>query len=201
MSKDEDLNICDCGSKDTYNDPQRGEIICRNCGTVLEERVMENRQEWYEENGRLLPKTEERISYTKISDTNIDLNLTSLYNANETAALRVCGILSGYMWDYTYQYPGRVVVHNCNISVNGIEDDSNPVGDGAGIMVDGVCIRNAGVVELHGESKITTSRTVSSNAKQGYEYSLNNENGTFSVDFKNVDYDAELTNGIISDLE
>jgi hypothetical protein len=76
-----------------------------------------------------------------ISDVKINLQLTSKYNQSETAALRVCGILSGSMWyGPSNQYPGYAVVRDCTIDVKGIEG-TYPEGCGADIMVDGVCTR------------------------------------------------------------
>ncbi|MHC4635692.1 MAG: hypothetical protein ACYSYU_10875, partial [Planctomycetota bacterium] len=61
--------------------------------------------------------------------------------------------------------------------------------------------QGGGTVEVLGKTKITTSRTTANYGEEGYEYSLNNQNGILAVDLETVDYDDKLTNGIISELK
>ena len=39
-------NCPDCGSKEVVHDFQRGEVICRNCGRVIEEEMIDDSPEW-----------------------------------------------------------------------------------------------------------------------------------------------------------
>jgi len=140
-----------------------------------------------------------------ISDVTIDLDLTSLYKLytfeydrnlppEGPHTLHVCGILSGKR---KYQlasvpdnsYPGRAVVRDCMIDVTGIEVDGEGEEDGADIMVDGVCIRGGGTVHVYGCSSITTSRDEAGAEDEGYEYLLNEENGTLGVSFPSIQLD------------
>lgn len=140
-----------------------------------------------------------------ITNTTMDLALTTLYHENrpdETATWQLFGIVSGGRNPApTTDYPGRVVVDNCQINLTGIEDSSDPNGDGRAIMVSGICVRGSGTVEVLGNTRITTGRTTAGYFDEGYEYSLNNQNGTLTVDPKTVDYDNKLTNGVISKLK
>ena len=36
----------DCGSKNIFNNPEKGETICRDCGLVIEDRMIDFSQEW-----------------------------------------------------------------------------------------------------------------------------------------------------------
>ena len=146
-----------------------------------------------------------------ISNVEINLQLTSKYNPSETAALHVCGILSGSPWfGPTNQYPGRAVVRDCKINVNGIEGVYGQ-NYGADIMVDGVCVRGGGTVEVLDCSRIKTNRIPAGEQTVGYEYLLNNENGTLRTNRATVlfnphgdnppdDYDLEDVNGVIIQL-
>ena len=97
-----------------------------------------------------------------LSDLEININLTSRYNPAGKGILRVCGILSGSMWYASSNYPGRAIVRDCTINVTGIENDNgtpgDPSDDGADIMVDGVCVRGGGTVEVLDCSRIKTKR-------------------------------------------
>jgi parallel beta-helix repeat protein len=148
-----------------------------------------------------------------ISNVDIDLQLTSKYLPSEPGALRVCGILSGSNWEVNDSFKGQVVVRDCNIAVTGIEDTNgtgDPNDDGAGVMVDGIWISGGGKIEVYGDTSIATGRTTASNAEDGYEYLLNNENGTLVVNFDTVVfdpngdgdpncYDPNYVNGSITD--
>ena len=140
-----------------------------------------------------------------ITNTTMDLTLTTLYHdgrPNETAEWQLFGVVSGGRNPSpNTNYPGKIVVDNCQINLTGIEDSSDPNGDGRGIMVSGISVRGSGTVEVLGETQITTSRTTGSHSGEGYEYSLNNQNGTLKVDTATVDYDSRLTNGTIDELE
>ena len=132
-----------------------------------------------------------------VSNVEITLELTSRYKADETAALRLCGIMSGSQWfEPRSDYDGTVVVVDCNVVLTAVEEDGDPNEDGAGIMLDGVCVRGGGTVELKGDTTIEIERTAAGNAADGYEYSLNNENGTLTVE-QGVVYDDEKTKGVI----
>ncbi|MHC4115379.1 MAG: hypothetical protein ACYSSL_08700, partial [Planctomycetota bacterium] len=141
----------------------------------------------------------------RITNTRMNLTLTTLYHdnrPNETANWELFGVVSGGRNPVpTTYYPGRAVVEDCQINLTGIEDSSNPNGDGRAIMVAGICVQGGGTVEVLGKTKITTSRTTANYGEEGYEYSLNNQNGTLAVDLETVDYDDKLTNGIISELK
>ena len=124
--------------------------------------------------------------HVEIADCDIDLDLTTQYVARKTAALRVCGILSGRFWNVEQgggDFPGKAVVRDCTIDVTGIEEDGPGENDGADIMVDGVCVRGGGTVEVYGCSSITTSWTPAGSTGEGYEYLLNEENGTLGASF------------------
>src|SRR3989338_4097301 len=43
----------DCASKNIYRDSEKGETLCRDCGTVIEDRMIDFSQEWrdFEEDG------------------------------------------------------------------------------------------------------------------------------------------------------
>lgn len=42
-----DIQICpECGGKEFVTDNQRGEVICRNCGTVIEDFIIDDSPEW-----------------------------------------------------------------------------------------------------------------------------------------------------------
>ena len=66
-------------------------------------------------------------------------------------------------------------------------------------MVAGVCIQGGGEMEILGQTVIVTSRTVAGNAQEGYEYSVNNQNGKLMVEKDTVKYDKDKTNGIIEE--
>ena len=68
-------------------------------------------------------------------------------------------------------------------------------------MVEGVCVRGAGSIEITGDTTIVTNRTAVGKDDAGYEYSLNNENGVLAVDSKTVTYDDTITNGTITFIE
>ena len=135
----------------------------------------------------------------------MNLTLTTLYHKDrpdETATWELFGVVSGGRNPTpTTSYPGHVTIEDCQIDVNGIEDSSDPNGDGRGIMVAGVCIQGGGSVDVIGQTQITTSRTPAGYEEDGYEYSLNNQNGTLRVDPKTVDYDNRLTNGVIGKIK
>lgn len=129
-----------------------------------------------------------------ISNTTINLQLTTKYNPKETAVLRVCGIMNGSCWfEPTDNFKGYTIVRDCAINVTGIEGT-----DGAAIMVDGINVRGGGKIDVLGKTVITTSRKAGDFSKKGYEYSLNNENGIISVDADNVSFNKALTNGKMS---
>ncbi len=140
-----------------------------------------------------------------ITNARMNLKLTTLYHddrPNETANWELFGVVSGGRNpEPTTYYPGHAVVKDCQINLTGIEDSSNPNGDGRAIMVAGVCVQGGGRVDVIGNTSIKTSRTPASYGEEGYEYSLNNQNGTLAVDLETVDYDDKLTNGIISELK
>ena len=56
-------------------------------------------------------------------------------------------------------------------------------------------------MEISGKTVIKTQRTVASFSKEGYEYSVNNQNGEMRIDAATVEYDKQITNGIIMGLE
>lgn len=99
----------------------------------------------------------------------------------------------------TTKYPGKTIIEDCQINLTGIEDSSNPNGDGRGIMVAGVCLQGGGEIEVLGNTTILTSRTTAGFAKDGYEYSLNNQNGEMVIERDTVKYDSVKTNGIIKE--
>ena len=95
-------------------------------------------------------------------------------------------VLSGRFWNVEQgggDFPGKAVVRDCTIDVTGIEEDGPGENDGADIMVDGVCVRGGGTVEVYGCSSITTSWTPAGSTGEGYEYLLNEENGTLGASF------------------
>jgi len=141
-----------------------------------------------------------------ISDVTIDLELTSLYKLytfpydpsrppEDPHTLHVCGILSGKTKHQLASvpdnsYPGRAVVQDCTIDVTGSEEeDLEGDEDGADIMVDGVCIRGGGTVDVYGCSSITTSRDETGAEDEGYEYLLNEENGSLGASFPSIQFD------------
>ncbi|MBW8000594.1 MAG: S8 family serine peptidase [Planctomycetes bacterium] len=140
-----------------------------------------------------------------ITNTTMNLTLTTLYHdnrQNETAEWQLFGVVNGGRNPSpTTTYPGKVVVDNCRINLTGIEDSSDPNGDGRGIMVSGISVRGSGTAEVLGNTQITTSRTTANHSGEGCEYSLNNQNGTLKVDTVTADYDSSLTNGTIDELE
>jgi len=137
-----------------------------------------------------------------ISNARINLRLTTLYHDNrpgETADWELFGVVSGGRNPKpTTYYPGRAIVENCQIDLTGLEDSSNPNGDGRAIMVAGVCVQGGGRVDVIGNTSIKTSRTSAGYGEDGYEYSLNNQNGILTVDFNTVDFDETITNGVIT---
>ena len=139
----------------------------------------------------------------RITNTTMNLTLTTLYNddrLNETANWELFGVVSGGRNPKpTTFYTGRTIIENCQINLTGIEDSSDPNGDGRAIMIAGVCIQGGGTVEVLGNTSITTSRTTAGYGEKGYEHSLNNQNGTLIVAPETVSYDKKLTNGIISE--
>lgn len=178
-------------------------ISAYGSGTIEDVTIMSTIASSYKYEGAGLIGIQVNTSYDEtvtISNTKINLQLTTKYHLNETAALRVCGIMSGRQWfEPNLNYLGRTVVKDCDIEVVGIESSSDPDGDGAGIMVDGVCVRGGGTIELKGNTIIKTSRTPAGHAEDGYEYSFNNENGVLEVESDTVIYDDSMTNGSISD--
>jgi len=135
-----------------------------------------------------------------ISNVDIDLQLTSKYKANESATLRVCGILSGSWWNCPWgdvNHRGKAVVRDCTIDVTGIEEDGTGENDGADIMLDGVCVRGGGTVEVYGCSTITTSWTPAGDEGDGHEYQLNEDDdedfcgngGTIGASFPGIQFD------------
>nr|WP_243665755.1 TFIIB-type zinc ribbon-containing protein [Vulcanisaeta sp. JCM 16159] len=46
LIKAEKLVCPNCGSTDIVFDPERGELVCRHCGLVIEEHVMDLGPEW-----------------------------------------------------------------------------------------------------------------------------------------------------------
>ncbi|MFC1783548.1 right-handed parallel beta-helix repeat-containing protein [Planctomycetota bacterium] len=137
-----------------------------------------------------------------ITNSTMDLTLTTLYHDDrpaETAAWELFGVVSGGRNPTpTTKFPGTTVIDNCRITLNGVEDTSNPNGDGRGIMVAGLCLQGGGEIEILGKTTISTSRTTAGFAKDGYEYSLNNQNGILSVESDTVKYDTTKTNGTIT---
>lgn len=126
----------------------------------------------------------------RISDVDITLALESVYNSSQTGRLRVCGVLSGNALEsQPGNYPGCAIVRDCSINVTGIEGDSgtpDPGDDGAGVMVDGVCVRAGGTVKLCGNTSISTSWSHAPGSSGGREHVLHNENGTIVVDWDRV---------------
>ena len=136
-----------------------------------------------------------------IRNATMDLKLTTLYKANETATWQVFGVVSGGRnSEATTRYQGTTIVDDCNISVEGVEDTTDPNNSGRGIMVAGICLRGGGTVEVMGDTTITTDRTSGDYADDGYEYALVNQNGTMLVDPNSVAYDPNMVYGIIEDL-
>jgi hypothetical protein len=146
-----------------------------------------------------LTNTNETVTINNVS---MDLKLTTLYHDNrpeETADWELFGIVSGGRNPKpTTYYPGHAIVKDCQINLTGIEDSSNPNGDGRAIMVAGVCVQGGGRVDVIGDTTIRTSRKAASFGDEGYEYSLNNQNGIITVDFNTVDFDKTITNGVIT---
>ncbi len=161
--------------------------------------------------------------YVEILDSEINLEMRTKYDTNpdhhpQASHLRACGILSGLPWtDWPGgggSYPGNAVVRDCTINVIGTEDDNGTPeedDDGADIMVDGVCVRGGGTVEVLGCSRINTKRVPAGEQTVGYEYLLNNENGTLKANRATVlfnpngidppdDYDPSYINGNITEL-
>jgi hypothetical protein len=134
-----------------------------------------------------------------ISNVGMNLQLTSSYWPSEAGILRVCGIMNGIQWyEPTTNYKGRTIVRDCSIDVKGIEGSPDANGTPSAIMVDGVCVRGGGTIDLLGVCTIRTSRTTTGSSKDGYEYSLNNRNGTLAVNSNIVDFDHTKTNGAIT---
>ncbi|MFX1452811.1 MAG: TFIIB-type zinc ribbon-containing protein, partial [Promethearchaeota archaeon] len=47
INSDGEVTICsECGSAEITNDETRGELICRNCGMVLSEKLIDQGPEW-----------------------------------------------------------------------------------------------------------------------------------------------------------
>ncbi|MFH1615421.1 MAG: right-handed parallel beta-helix repeat-containing protein [Planctomycetota bacterium] len=142
-----------------------------------------------------------------ISDVQMDLELTSVSGPSTSRPLRVCGLLSGKSYGVSDNSSlGCAIVRDCQIAVTGIEssgdDPCDPNDDGAGVKVDGILNRGGGTIEVWGYSDIVTDRTSAAHEEDGYEYSLNNENGTLIVDTDAnlVSYDANKVNGTLTDL-
>lgn len=119
-----------------------------------------------------------------ITNTRIELSLTSDYNNPPLPVHFVQGIKANR---------GFLIVEDCTIDVNGIEN-SGAEGDGGAIRVNGVFIGNGAEADIFGNTTIFTSRTVGSNGEEGYEYLLNNgrdftSEGIFYVDFDTVMFD------------
>jgi len=137
--------------------------------------------------------------FVEISNTTIDLELESVYDArypDDNQPISVCGIhVCNRGWDDMF---GNVFVHDCNISVRGIEQSNpDPTPDGAGLKVDGIHVwsgttRRPSVTVWN--SSIKTQRVKAGNAEDGYEYLLNNENGNLYVDFNTVSFDPNGPN-------
>jgi len=135
-----------------------------------------------------------------ISNTNIDLQLTSKFNAKETGALRVCGVMNGSEWfEPRNSYQARTTIIDSHINVRGIEGSLDARGDGAGIMVDGVCVRGGGTIEILGKTIIETSRTTARHAQDGYEHPLHNENGELVVEYDEVKVERNKESGNITE--
>jgi len=87
----------------------------------------------------------------RITNTRMNLTLTTLYHENrpdETADWELFGVVNGGRNPKpTTDYPGRAIVEDCHISLTGIEDSSDPNGDGRAIMVAGICVQGGGEVE------------------------------------------------------
>ncbi len=132
-----------------------------------------------------------------VSNVKIKLKFRSKYNPSEIAPLRVCGILCTSHWnDPNIGYKGHVTVRDSSISVSGIEDTNNtisPNDDGAGMRVDGINVSEGFSVCIQ-ETDVNTSRMAGGNAGGGYEYLLNNQDGTIQVDFNSVDFDPNGSN-------
>jgi len=149
--------------------------------------------------GIVIKTTTDKI--VNISNTTITLELTTKYNPKETSVLRVCGIMSGSQWfEPTNNYQGHTIVKDCNINVTGIEGTDSQ-GYGAAIMVDGICVRGSGRVDVIGNTVIKTDRKTAASTNSGYKYSLNNQNGIIAVDFNAVDFDRTLAFGEIKAIE
>ena len=137
-----------------------------------------------------------------ITDTSIDLTLTTLFHDDrpgETADWELFGVVSGGRNPTpTTYYPGKTIIRDCQINLVGIEDSSHPNGDGRAIMAAGACIQGGGEMEIRGNTSISTGRTGASHSQNGYEYSLNNQNGVLLVEQKTVTYDEQKTNGLIT---
>lgn len=133
--------------------------------------------------------------YVSISNVQIDLELTSVYHPDYYPNVQqVYGVLSGKRKSFEpdNSFPGLAVVRDCTISVTGIEDDGgtpgDPSDDGGEIMVDGVCLRGGGTVEVYSFTSIITSRTAAGEDTEGYECLVNEENGTLAVNFAGVHF-------------
>jgi hypothetical protein len=118
-----------------------------------------------------------------ICNTTINLKFTSYYY-EPTQNFSVVGI---------NVYDGSAVVEDCTIKIDGVEDDSDPRGDGGPIKVEGINIHSGAVVEIVGNTSISTSRKKGSNGESGYEYLLINGfwgvTGTLAVAFRTVTFD------------
>lgn len=140
-----------------------------------------------------------------ITNTRMNLKLTTLYHdeqPNETANWELFGVVSGGRNPVpTTDYPGHAVVQDCQINLTGIEDSSDPSDNNKAIIVAGVCVQGSSRIDVIGNTSIKTSRTPASFGDEGYEYSLNNQNGILAIDPETVDYDDNLTNRIISELK
>lgn len=137
-----------------------------------------------------------------ITNANINLILKTIFHdtrPNETADWELFGIVSGGRNpNPTTSYPGKAVVNNCQITLEGIEDNSNPNGDGRAIMIAGICVQGGGEIDVTGNTSINTTRKTATYADEGFEYTLNNKNGIVSVDPNTVVFNKAKTNGEIA---
>lgn len=70
-----------------------------------------------------------------------------------------------------------------------------------GILISCFASEQFGNLDVVGDTIISTNRITAGFADEGYEYSLNNQNGIIAVNFNTVDFDEIKTNGngIITD--
>ncbi|HLB73723.1 MAG TPA: hypothetical protein VJJ98_06870 [Sedimentisphaerales bacterium] len=125
--------------------------------------------------------------HVEIIDCSIDLELTTQYLSGNTAALRVCGILSGNYWSfYTTQYPGLTTVRDCTINVSGVEGSA----DASDVMVEGILARDGANIHVYGCSSIITNWTEVGEGN-GHEWLLGEEDeGAIGASFPGIKFEG-----------